>query len=141
MSMRDYAVNDYGLLITEDTIKLLASKLCEDYSDEAYIADEWGFKDELINKDFVYYLSDFTGEANPIDDDGCVLWGHAGEHTLYSNETIFYIPLMNYPLLFTAAYNNMDEIVEEMKETVGKYLPDDFDYRGNLMYICGTYFG
>ena len=33
MSMRDYAVDDYGLLLTEETMKIIASKVCDDFDD------------------------------------------------------------------------------------------------------------
>ena len=36
MSMRDYAVDDYGLLMTKEMLKAVASKVIEDYSDEEY---------------------------------------------------------------------------------------------------------
>ena len=35
MSMRDYAVNDYGLLMTKEMLKAVASKAIDGYSDEA----------------------------------------------------------------------------------------------------------
>lgn len=31
MSMRDYAVDEYGLLLDEKTMKALAKKMCKDY--------------------------------------------------------------------------------------------------------------
>ena len=32
-----------------------------------------------------------------------------------------------------AAYNNIDEIIDEMKSVAGKYLPDDLDYTHHLI--------
>lgn len=40
MSMRDYAVDDYGLLLTEETMKVIASKVCDDFEDMD--EDEYG---------------------------------------------------------------------------------------------------
>ena len=37
--------------------------------------------------------------------------------------------------------NNMEEIVDEFKSKLGKYLPEDFDYRSRISHICGTYYG
>ena len=36
MSMRDYAVNDYGLVMTKDMLKTICSKYCPDYTEEEY---------------------------------------------------------------------------------------------------------
>jgi hypothetical protein len=35
----------------------------------------------------------------------------------------------------------MGEIIEELKEEVGQYLPNDYDYRKNIRHIIGTTFG
>lgn len=32
MSMRDYAVDDYGLIMTRDMLKTICSKYCPDYT-------------------------------------------------------------------------------------------------------------
>ena len=32
MSMRDYAVNDYGLVLNDEAMREIASKVCEKYS-------------------------------------------------------------------------------------------------------------
>ena len=34
---------------------------------------------------------------------------------------------------FAAAYKNTKELVDEMKETVGKYLPENFNYENHLV--------
>ena len=41
MSMRDYAVDEYGLLLDEKTMKALAKKICEGYTDEDYDEDPY----------------------------------------------------------------------------------------------------
>lgn len=133
MSMRDYAVSDFGLLLDEETIKIIGSKVLEDYTDE----DDMAY--ELYDNGICEYISDFTGEAIPIREDGCVSWGDDGEN--YRCETIVYVPTSNFPTLFKKAYENIDEIIDEFKGKVGEYLPDGFDYRGKIRHISGTYFG
>ena len=133
MSMRDYAVSDYGLLLDEETIKIVASKVLEDYTDE----DDMAYG--LYNEGICEYISEFTGESIPIREDGCVSWGDDGEN--YRCETIAYVPTSNFPTLFKKAYENIDEIIDEFKGKVGEYLPDGFDYRGKIRHISGTYFG
>lgn len=133
MSMRDYAVSDYGLLLDEETIKIIASKVLADYTDEDDMA--YGLYDEGICE----YISDFTGEAMRISDNGGIIWSSDCED--YSHEIIAYIPTSNFPTLFKKAYENIDEIIDEFKGKVGEYLPDEFDYRSKIRYISGTYFG
>ena len=133
MSMRDYAVSDYGLLLDEETIKIIASQVLEDYTDE----DDMAY--ELYNKGICEYISEFTGESLPIRDDGHVSWCDDGED--YRCDTVMFVPIINYPTLFEKAYENIEEIIDELKRKLGKYLPEEFDYRGKIRHISGTYFG
>lgn len=135
MSMRDYAVDDYGLVLDIETINDIASQIFEDYTEntEAY----WGY--ELYDKGICEYISEFTGEAQELGEDGFFVWG--GNSIYYNNDELCYIPLSKYPTLFKRAYNNIEEIVDEFKEKLGKYLTEDFDYRSNICHICGTYYG
>jgi hypothetical protein len=133
--MRDYAVDDYGLLLDEQTINIIASKVCDDFSyDDTGI--DWMY--ELYDKGICEYISEFTGEAQEVDHNG-MYWG--GDCESYSNDVIAYVQVSKYPTLFKAAYNNMDEIVDEFKIKLGEYLPEDFDYRKHIRHICGTYYG
>lgn len=135
MSMRDYAVDDYGLLLTEETMKMIASKVCDDFE---YI-DEYCYGEALYENGICEYIGDFTGEAIHITDDGDNDYLKSDES--YSSDQIFYINVSSYPTLFKPAYESMDAVIAEFKEKVGKYLPEDFDYRSNIRHIVGTYFG
>lgn len=135
MSMRDYPVDDYGLLLTDETMKIIASKVCDDFEDLE--EDEYG--DALYEKGICEYIGDFTGEAGILFDDGMNDWMKNGE--MYNGDRIYYIQVSSYPTIFKAAYENMDALIEEFKEKVGEYLPEDFDYRSNIRHIVGTYFG
>ena len=135
MSMRDYAVDDYGLLLTEETMKIIASKVCDDFEDME--EDEYG--DALYEEGICEYIGDFTGEAGILFDDGLNDWMSNGE--MYDGDRIYYIQVSSYPTIFKAAYENMDALIAEFKEKVGEYLPKDFDYRANIRHIVGTYFG
>lgn len=138
MSMRDYAVDDYGLLMTKKMLKAVASKATEDYSDEEYDNYEMDFNYELYELGIIETISDFTGEAMKIDADGSDNW-YNGE--CFNGECVYYVPVSKYPNIFTAAYKDMDEIANEFKEKLGKYLPNDFDYKLYIRHIVGTYFG
>ena len=138
MSMRDYAVNDYGLLMTEEAMQMIASKVCEDYTEEDYKDDPFGFNEVIYNEGIVEFISSFTGESIIINDNGENLWGN-GEY--YNDDVIYYVPTKNISTLFKAAYNNIDEMIEEFKGKLGKYLPAEFDYRKHIRNISGTYYG
>lgn len=138
MGMRDYAVNDYGLLMTADMLMSIASKVCDDYNENDYLDDPWAFNDMLYEKGIVDYISEFTGESMEILDEGQTTWD-SGE--TWQCDNIWYISASNYPSLFKKAYENIDEMVQEFKEKLGEYLTDDFDYRKQIRHIVGTYFG
>lgn len=137
MSMRDYAVDDYGLVLDEETIKVIAFKVFDDFTEEEDASDCWGY--ELYDKGICEYISEFTGETQELTDDGVYTW--CGECEDYRADSIVYVPTSKYPTLFKSAYNNMSEIVEEFKSKLGEYLPEDFDYRSRIRHISGTYFG
>ena len=138
MSMRDYAVDDYGMLMTSETMKMVASKACDNYTEEAYAEDVWSFHEELYDKGIVEYISSFTGESIVINDLGESVWC-SGES--YGDDVIYFVPTRRISMLFRAAYRDMNELVAEFKERLGEYLPDDFDYRSKLCHISGTYYG
>lgn len=138
MSMRDYPVNDYGMLITEEMLRTIASNVFDDYTEEEYENDTWSFIDYMYDRSIIEYISEFTGGAICIKDDGTD--GYEIIKT-YSDDEIFYIPASRISTLFNAAYNGIGEMIEEFKNNVGKYLPDDFNYRPYICHIVGTYFG
>ena len=139
MSMRNYAVNDYGLLMTYEMMKTVVMKECEDYSEEEYEYDSFGFNDNLYEKGIVEYISDFTGEVIDICDDGTDNYFSSSD--IYTSDVIYYVPCRNISTLFKAAYNSIDEMIDEFKGEMGKYFPDDFDYRKYIRHIVGTYYG
>ena len=137
MSMRDYAVDDYGLVLDEETIKVIALKVFDDFVDDDEEYGDWGY--ELYDKGICDFICEFTGEAQALTDDGVYNW--YGNSKFYSADTIYYIPLSKYPTLFKKAYNNMDEIIDEFKSQLGEYLTENFDYRNKICHISGTYYG
>lgn len=138
MSMRDYAVNDYGMLMTKEMLKMVASKACDGYTEVDYEDDPWGFNEELYDKEIVEYIGSFTGESIEINDDGTNNWGVC---EYYNDDVIYYAPTKNISTLFKAAYKNIDEIVDEFRNKLGEYLPADFNYRKYIRNISGTYYG
>lgn len=61
----------------------------------------------------------------------------------YSDDVVYYFPAKQEVDLFNTAYNSPEELLSEHKETLhdlGVNLPDDFDWWGHIVDICGTYF-
>ena len=138
MSMRDYAVDDYGLLMNKEMVKAIASKVCDDFTEEEYNDYPFEFAYELYDKGIVEYINSFTGEAIAINDNGENSWG-VSEY--YNDDVIYYVPTKNISTLFKAAYKDMEEMIEEFKSRLGEYLSEDFEYRKYIRHISGTYFG
>lgn len=138
MSMRDYGVDDYGLVLNTNHLQILASRVLEDYSDEEWEIDKWGVIDAFADKIGIEGIGDFSGEVFAITKSGTDDWTNSDT---YSGDSIYFIPVQEYPNLFKRAYNNMEELVLEFKGKISNYLPEDFDYRNNIRHIVGTYFG
>lgn len=139
MGMRDYAVDDYGLVLDEATTRLIASQMFDYFKDvdEEYGEGNWTY--ELYDNGICEYISEFTGEALLLKDNGETIFDKG--HTYYNYEPVCYVQTSKYPTLFNKAYENMDDLVDEFKTKLGKYLPEDFDYRNNICKITGTYYG
>jgi hypothetical protein len=133
--MREWAVDDYGLLLTKEMIKAIASKVLDDLEER----DEDEYGDALYEDGICEYIGEFTGEAIYIENDGAENWFRNGES--YDGDRIYYVNVSKYPSLFKAAYQNMDELIAEFNSKVGDYLPEDFNYRANIRHIVGTYWG
>lgn len=134
MSMRYNAVDEYGLVIDEKYGRQIAKKLDESYPENG---NDWIYT--LYDYGICECISEFTGEANTLRDDGRISWD-ADKVTYYHGDPICFVQL-RYPTLFKQAYRDMDEIIDELKHKVGEYLPDDFDYRNKICNICGVYYG
>ena len=132
MSMRTYAYEDYGLVLTEETMKLICKMA---FADDP-VEYEYGMA--LYEADICACVGNFTGELFPITDEGKDNWDRSETN---DDDYVYYVPVEKYPSLFKTAYNNMDELVAELKESLGEYLPADFDYRSNIRHIVGTTWG
>lgn len=138
MSMRDYAVDDYGLVLNTNHLQCLASRVLDDYSEEEWENGRLGIVQELVETLDIECISEFRGEAFVITNVGESDWSNTD---IYNGDSIYYISISVYPSLFKQAYSDMDELTLEFKKKIGKYLPDNFDYRSNIRHIVGTYFG
>lgn len=134
MGMRYYGVDDYGMLFDKEAMEIVVKALgcyedCDDMDDMMW---------ELEYAGICEYISDFSGESVPLYDSGIGMWNDTEN---YFGDPICFFPLSNKPSLFKQAYNGMDDVIAEIKDKIGKYLPEDFDYRSRIRRITGAYFG
>lgn len=138
MSTRDNGVAEYALVIDEDTMYQLAEKICKDFNKDDWDMDQTGYEEDVATECNLDYISEFTGEALCIDDRG---YASYYDYTYYGCDYIYYLPL-KFPTLFTPAYESMQDLINECRSSkLAKYLPKDFDYRSNVRYVVGTYYG
>ena len=140
MSMRDYAVTDYGLVLDSNCLQILASKVIPNYSETEWDVSRDDIIEAVTDELDIQYIFGFTGETIPIRDDGIIDWTRSG-YEPYDNDTVYYIGTAKYPGLFKAPYTNMEELVDEFRGGYKNYLPKDFDYRSRIRFISGTYCG
>ena len=132
MSMREYAYEDYGLILDKPTMEYIFAKQFNEPIDDLDVGCE------LYDADVCTCAGQFTGEAFCLKDDGKDDWG---DSFTYNCDEVYYVPINKYPSLFKAPYNNIDDIVEEFKEKLGEYMPEGYDYRANICHIIGTTWG
>lgn len=139
MGMRDYGFDDYGFIFTEEVIHLIAPHICEDYSERAWEENNSRyFMDEIYEKLGTEWVGNFTGELVSVSDDGK---DDYSQPVWEGMETIYYISTRKYPSLFEAPYKDMNEIIDEFKQILSRYLPPNFDYRKYFKHIMGSYWG
>lgn len=138
MSMRDHSIDDYGFLLEDEIMHLLAKAICDDFSEDDWEDDADYYEERVKDELDACYATEFTGEGYKIDDEG---YDNPYESYSFDDDVIYYLQINHYPSICKAAYDSMDEIVEEFRERLREYLPYDFDYRPYIVHISGTYFG
>lgn len=147
MSMRDYPVFDYGLVLDfEGFLELLKSyngkfeDIPKEELDEMINNEDYGYIDELIYGEFsiFYSISAFDGEFGNIK---------GNYNTSFTDETIYVLGLEKFNIynnqaLFTK-YDNEEEIYKEIEkslEEVGLKVDMDFILK-HTGQVNGMYFG
>lgn len=131
MSMREHPYVEYGVLLNPADYRQIAAVILgrepENFDEMADILDN------VID---VVRVENFTGEVFKVHP----IYGTLDEmnSVSYDSGVVYYCPFNKVGTLFTGAYNSADEIVEEAKKKIGQYLPDDFDYKYNIVKIVGT---
>ena len=135
MSMRDYGMDDYGIVLNG----LGSKKGKHPDFDEAWL-------DEMQESTPVESQSSFTGEVIPLLDNGSPDWNST---EYFTDETIYYISVVKHPTLFKQAYQDMKEIVDELVSSYRNARKTDDrlpkltrkEIRGMIRYITGCYCG
>jgi len=150
MSMRYYAFSEIGFVadnnlityikgsnldkfITEDMLRGpedIPANHCIDEID----ADE--FREFMEDEGFSYDGDLEYSRLSPVNEKG-INWPGCIE----GEEEVYCYQLGQFPQLFKAAYNSLDEIVAEIKKEIGHLLPDNYDIAKHIYYVEGVYFG
>lgn len=135
--VRNYAFVDHGMYLSNETLQTLARTVCG-ISEEEWKEDKYAAIEEVHEKldNVIYAVGQFSGAVIPMAIDGELLWGGEVE---FDDDTVYFVPLSRQPNLITAAYQDIEEIVCELKGKIGQYLPVNFDYRSNICEVAGTY--
>jgi len=139
MSMRDYGFDEYGLLLDDKLLKMIILSDYPDCTDEEYENNAKEYAYDLYERGVIQMESDFTGEAHTINDNGRTEWWEAPVY--FNDDTLFYVPTLNAPCLFSAAYESMGDLLAEFETALSGYIPVDYDLRPHVYHIVGTYYG
>lgn len=147
MSMRDYPVFDYGLVLDfEGFLELLKNyngkfeDIPKEELEEMINNEDYGYVDELVYGEFsiFYSISAFDGEFGNIK---------GNYNTSFTDETIYVLGLEKFNIynnqaLFTK-YDNEEEIYKEIEkslEEIGLKVDMDFILK-HTGQVNGMYFG
>lgn len=152
MSMNNYAICDYGCVLTQEMkkafIKKNLSKIIADFNFDPNTSI-----DEIM--DYTPEINEFLSDTFDIICDSCIedpiYLTKIGQNDIdYSDKSseyedeICYIPLHHAPKFFKAAYTSIDEIVSEIKSQFSDdQWPDisDEEIKNNLFLIEYVIFG
>ena len=138
MSMREYGYDDYGVIISEEELKAAALKLFNNVTEESWNQNKYEIMFDVADHLGMTVCSNFSGSAIKIGKDGIEDYSDCED---YSDDVIVYMSLYNQPSLFKAAYNDMDEIRDEIYARLGKYTRTDDNYGPDVRHIVGSYYG
>lgn len=135
MSMRDYGIDDYGIVLNG----LGDGKGKHPDFDESWL-------EEMSENETISFQSNCTAEAAPLSDQGYPDWSHVD---YFNCETIYYIALKKCPMLFKQAYKDMKELLDELVSSYKAARKEDdrlpkltrAEIRKRLRYISGSYNG
>lgn len=152
MSTHGYPIVDYGFILSDKTLKTIEKKIIPDSNKKLYGNQT---SDNIIEK-----LEDAGCEIQTVEMFDGKIYNIATGTTKsdYNNHkcdklyyitldktsslfNLYYGTLGETPSLSNTGYKDINEIITEIKNKIGKYLTDDFPYKENIKYIVGTGWG
>lgn len=151
MSMRSYPISISGVVVQFKELDIKA--LAEEFAESLPLEPE---ANEDDTKEAVYDFLEMDeidlstgghiiGAAHLSDDiEGdfySLLTDSEKDISVHSNWLIFDLP--RYPSLFQAAYQNKEDLLQQMKALYGAFIkdPDNFDWEGRLVRLDAVIYG
>lgn len=132
MGMSNYAEYGFGLVLSDKNNEI------NNFIEKVFP----NVKNEIGNEITVYDLTEspeFDGFARFYDSDMEGKYFQSVTFDYSENEDMLVFWAKRQPDAFNAVYTE-ESIVEEFKNRIGKYLPDDFDYLNHIGYFsCCIY--
>lgn len=142
MSMSNYSIEVFGLILTNDEITYFENKLKEEI-----IKENPENKEDLVDLTIEDMIDEDMLNANvshsmayirDIENGKLYTLEHKSD---YLPEDILAIYANKSMQMIGAAYDTADELINEFKNDIGKYLPEDFDWKSHIGLACGVIFG
>ena len=135
-------ISDYG---ERESYFLTATKKNDIINELPELSDTFGLSNEQVEKfhDSVFSFDRYSddqysgGIIYPIKGLENNIFEDVAEdsYLLFSNK-----PAMSLEILSGRSYKTLDELVQDYKDTIGEYLPEDFDWESHIGFFqCAAY--
>lgn len=132
-----YPVTGYGLYLnkkeTDEFVENYLSKTQIDNDDKYKVAEQLNATNITLDEESYYevckieHMSNFDGFKNDISEDGGMMIPAKRQGSIFATNDN------------TLVYADKDEMISEFKESIGKFLPDNFNYADHLAYYRGNH--
>lgn len=128
MSSHNYNGQVYGLYIKNENV-------FKEYLDERN-RDIEELRDRLYDSGAVFIDEDFEDVYIESAIDNSTF-----DYSNKPSEDVWILPPSKWPTLLKPAYNSEDEIISELKDKYGQFLPQNYDYHNNIVYASYVVWG
>lgn len=141
MSMQNYPIRAYGLLVYAEELQSWWDSQTEGYGEKDFEQEEVVLADVpecLPNGGYATVVYAADGEADIIDENGFAAECIKDD---ISDKDFVILELNKHPSLYKAAYKDRAAAMAELKATYAEVLPEDFDFESRFVCYMGTEFG
>ena len=131
---KNNGIEMYGVLLGVEEM----DKFSETYQKEKGIDDFEQY--EVADYFEIEFETNFTGDAFKVNELGQDKYEKV-DNLFFLNDEIYLCMLKEQPTLLHGGYTSLEEAAEEIKKGYADILGEDFDFRGNIYHIIGTYYG